>query len=140
MDVDQFVAHYRRFNVLHPESNQIRTVMPTQERPPRFETNETMRLHETRVCSRVIQLIDSDGASEEFDAIGVNFLSNDRVAFSNSSSQPEVKEGKFYPSHFPGNFWWASGRYLSGIPVIDFTENTFKSKYDPEFWILDPYM
>jgi hypothetical protein len=33
--------------------------------------------------------------------------------------------------HYSGNFWWASAKYISTLPI-----SYMKNKYDPEFWLL----
>jgi hypothetical protein len=35
------------------------------------------------------------------------------------------------PPHYSGNFWWATSKYISSLPV-----DVLKQKYDAEFWLM----
>lgn len=35
------------------------------------------------------------------------------------------------PQHYSGNYWWASGQYISSLTIA-----YLRDKYDPEFWVL----
>jgi len=50
-----------------------------------------------------------------YDTVGCNFRS---IEYGN-------------PKHYSGNYWWATARYISTLPIA-----YLKDKYDPEFWLL----
>jgi len=43
----------------------------------------------------------------------------------------EYHDNGMFPKHYSGNFWWATSKYIEGLP-----KTIGGGYYDPEFWLL----